>query len=234
MDGRHAKKSKRGKHDFAFLRADRLSCLRLRGGRRDQKRAVRRLCFDTESNYFKEPLSGIGGVEFHREYMRDWVAKHGPIRFDCGVVYDEENQEYREFRNDQANELVAVLATANELISHSGQRHDLLVLEQVCGEDRVAPLWQIAHHDLFDLCNWASLDSLARQYVPEERLDAYNRAWENRRKQADVRWPEERPGWRPNQHFIEWQLAKARFDVERTYAVFNHLAAQKCIESLEP
>jgi hypothetical protein len=141
---------------------------------------MKRLCFDTESDYFKEPLSPIGGVEFHREYMRDQVAKHGLIRFDCGVVYDEENQEYREFRNNQANELVTVLATADELISHSGPRHDLLVLEQVCGEDRVAPLWQIAHHDLFDLCSWANLDSLTREYVPEDRLHEIERTIENR------------------------------------------------------
>ncbi|MGH9676556.1 MAG: hypothetical protein ACRD36_05590, partial [Candidatus Acidiferrum sp.] len=153
---------------------------------------MKRLCFDIESNYYKASLS-VGDVEFHRVYMRDWVAKNGQIRFDCAVVYDEENQEYREFRNDQADDVAAVLATADELISHSGQRHDLLVLEQVCGEDPIAPLWQIAHHDLFDLCNWTSLDSLAQQYIPENRLHEIKRACNERIKRADVRWPEERP-----------------------------------------
>ena len=110
-----------------------------------------------------------------------------------------------------------MLATADELISPSGKRHDLLVLEQVCGEDQVAPLWQIAHHDLFDLCNWTSLDSLAQQYIPEDQLHENERAYKERIKRADVRWPEERPGWRStNENFFEYKLAKARFDVERT------------------
>ena len=65
---------------------------------------MKRLSFDTESDYYKASLS-VGDVEFHRVCMRDWVAKHGPIRFDCAVVYDEEMQEYREFRNDQAMNL---------------------------------------------------------------------------------------------------------------------------------
>jgi hypothetical protein len=153
--------------------------------------------------------------------MRDQVAKHGLIRFDCGVVYDEENQEYREFRNNQANELVTVLATADELISHSGQRHDLLVLEQVCGEDRVAPLWQITHHDLFDIYHWAPLNSLTREYIPENRLHEMERTAANRVSQADADWPEISPGHWPDQNFNERRLAQARFDVEHTYAVFN-------------
>jgi len=180
---------------------------------------MKRLCFDTESNYSKADL-GVGSIQAHREYMRNVVAKN-KFRFDCAVVYDDENRQYREFRNNQADELVTVLAKADELISHSGQRHDLLVLEQVLGEDRVALLWQITHHDLFDLFNWASLDCLARQYIPEDRLREITCARKNRIEQADERWPEERPNWRPSEHFIDCKLAKAWFDVERTYAVFN-------------
>ena len=43
LDGRFAKKAKRGKHDFAFSGLDRLPRLRLRGGRRDQEAALRLL-----------------------------------------------------------------------------------------------------------------------------------------------------------------------------------------------
>jgi hypothetical protein len=105
---------------------------------------MKRLCFDTESDHYRHPLAGIGDVELHREEMRESKSK---IRFDCGVVYDEENDKYLEFRNDQAAELVGFLATADELVSQNGKRCDLPVLERVCGEDRVAPLWQIKHHD---------------------------------------------------------------------------------------
>jgi hypothetical protein len=54
-------------------------------------------------------------------------------------VYDEENDKYLEFRRNpesstgelQAAELIDALATAVQ---------DLCMLEEVCGEDRVAPL----------------------------------------------------------------------------------------------
>jgi hypothetical protein len=94
---------------------------------------MRRLCFDTESNYFQDRTRGIAG---------------GGGRFDCAVVYDEENDKYLEFRRNpesstgelQAAELIDALATADELISCNGPGHDLCMLEEVCGEDRVAPL----------------------------------------------------------------------------------------------
>ena len=60
-----------------------------------------------------------------------------------------------------------MLATADELISHSGKRHDLLVLEQVCGSEHVVPIWDIPHIDLFEVHNWASVETLARRYVPD-------------------------------------------------------------------
>jgi len=193
----------------------------------DGELMIKRLCFDMESSYFKDPLSGVGEVESHREYMREKVTKHGPIRFDCAVVYDDKDREYLEFQYNQAAAPVDLLETADELISRSGKRHDLLVLEQVCGEVRVAPLWQLTHYDLFDLCNWSSLDNLARHYIPVDRLCEIKRAHENRLNQADERWPEEWPNFRPPEHFIEKRLSKARFDVERTYLVFEaYLAAQ--------
>jgi hypothetical protein len=40
LDGRFAKKAKRGKHDFAYSGADRLPCLRLLGSRGDQEGAL--------------------------------------------------------------------------------------------------------------------------------------------------------------------------------------------------
>ena len=43
LDGRFAKKAKRGRHDFAFSGLIACHALRLRGGRRDQEAALRLL-----------------------------------------------------------------------------------------------------------------------------------------------------------------------------------------------
>jgi hypothetical protein len=100
---------------------------------------MKRLCFDTESNYFKSPTSGIGEPAAHREYFRSLGKR---FRFDCGVVYDAESNIYLEFKRDEAAALVEVLTTADELISHSGRRADFIVLEYSLGKERVGPLWK--------------------------------------------------------------------------------------------
>lgn len=192
---------------------------RFRGRRKNaRRRRGRRLCFDTESDYFK-PDIGIWEIEDHREYMKLRIDKYGPIRFDCAVVYDEENACYKEFDDAQASSLVAMLATADELISHSGKRHDLLVLEQVCGCGFPTHIWQIRHRDLLDVQSWASVESLARQYVSGRRLAEWKDGYTKRIAEADRQWPELGPGFRPHEHFVAYKLAKARFDVERTYAI---------------
>jgi hypothetical protein len=178
-----------------------------------EARTMRRLCFHTESDRF---VSLLG------------VLDPGS-RFDCAVVYDEENNKYLEFRNDQAAELIDCLATADELISCNGREHDLCMLENVCGENRVAPLRKITHHDLCDLHSLSSLNDLVRRYnIPEDRLREIEQARDNRLKAAEERWPEERTGWRSgDDYFIERQLARAWYDVERTYLVFKAYLATR-------
>ena len=176
---------------------------------------MKRLCFDTESNYFKHQL-GIGDIEYHRQCMRDFLLTQ-KIRFDCGVVYDEANDCYHEFRDTESSSLVALLETADELISHSGTRHDILLLEQICGTNRVSVLWSIPHRDLLDVGNWASLDNLARQHIPQ-LLPAMEKAKRARQEEANQRWPRT-----SQENFVKSKLVKARFDVERTYAIFREL-----------
>lgn len=168
---------------------------------------MKRLCFDTESNYFKPPGSGIGSPDYHREYFRT-----RPLRFDCAVVYDESTESYHEFNNTQAFELLGMLASATTLVSHSGKRVDLIVLEHACGEDRIKPLWQIPHHDLFEMCQWSSLDDLTHKYASNIDLQS-QLDYKARIAQADL--------LKPPADFIPSKLAKARYDVERTFAVFH-------------
>jgi len=188
---------------------------------------MKRLCFDTESNYFKSDLS-VGSIQYHRECMENWLARGNRIRFDCAVIYDEQTERHYEFRGNQADDLVEMLAGADELISHSGQRHDLVILEHVSGTDRIAPLWRITHHDLFDIFNWSSLDDLANKLISEHRLRDFKAARDRHVEKAGERFPEERRNFRPPDYFVECRLAKARFDVDRTYAVFRaYLETQK-------
>jgi hypothetical protein len=185
---------------------------------------VKRFCFDTESNYFKHQL-GIGDVEYHRQCMRENLLKQ-KIRFDCGIVYDEAKDCYYEFRDMESSSLVALLKSADELISHSGTRHDILLLEQVCGATCVSALWSIPHHDLLDIGNWSSLGNLARQHVPHLLL-AMENAKKTRQDGVDKRWPRS-----SRENFVEFKLAKARFDVERTYAIFKQLGIPVRVASL--
>jgi hypothetical protein len=148
------------------------------------RKTMKRLCFDTDSNYFKCFWSGIGAIEYHREVMQ----KFGPIRFDCAIVFDVESRRYFEFPGTQITKFVAPLATADELLSHSGKRRDLPILEQVCGFEAIVPIWNIPHHDLMEAHNWTSLDNLSRQYVPN-RIPLLEEAWMARLQQADETYP---------------------------------------------
>src|SRR5205085_1302285 len=92
---------------------------------------------------------------------------------------------------------------------------DLFVLEHACGEARIAPLWQIPHRDLFDIFNWQSLETLARRFAPD-RVPTWEREYERRWTGAAKRY-----GRTSHECFLAEKMAKARLDVQRTYAVFR-------------
>ena len=168
---------------------------------------MRRMTFDTESDRYKPPGTAVGSVEGNREYLRK-----RKIRFDCALVYDDLTAKFYEFANKEAVECVKFLKLADEIISHSGRRADLIVLEHACGEDTVAPLWDIKHHDLMEICNLESVETLANRYVPEKALllkAEFNKQWAEASNAQN--------------YFIAGKLAKARFDVARTHAVFIEL-----------
>jgi hypothetical protein len=169
---------------------------------------MRRLCFDTESEYYKSPTSGIGSVEDHRAYFGD-----KRFLFYCGVLYDESADKYFEFRRGEATKLIEMLKSADEIISHSGPRVDLIVLEHACGIESVAPIRLIKHHDLFDIGRWFSLDYLAKHYCPN-CVSEWNANYERRWRQARAE---------NEDSFVDEKLAKAHYDVERTYAVYKEL-----------
>jgi hypothetical protein len=183
---------------------------------------IKRLCFDTESDYYKGEI-WILTVEDHREHMQKKILQRGPIVFQGGVVCNEASGQYYEFRSDQASELILLLGTADELVSHSGLRHDLLVLEQVCGPDAVSALWSIPHRDLLDMHSYNSVESLARQFVPH-RFEEAKASFAARLVEIQKNYPSTSWGPLKNHQSPEniqaGKLAKARYDVELTLAIF--------------
>jgi hypothetical protein len=187
---------------------------------------MKRICFDTESNYAKPATSAVGSIESSRAWIQHFLNRQSLV-WRCGVIYDEELDIFKEFRNDQIKDFVAELSTADELISHSGSRHDLLLLEVLCGTSLLAPVLQIRHHDLFDLCNWTNLDQLSVRFIPEIELRRLRDEKDVRKKEIDVRYPLTTWGstneWRSDENFIAGLLSRARFDVARTFRVWEEV-----------
>src|SRR5262245_11335909 len=103
-----------------------------------------RLCFDTESNGRWPYDWPWGDIAYRRAEIHSWKS-----RFDAGVVYDQSKRSYQAFGTDQIDDLVTYLATADELVSFNGRRWDLLILENLCGRERIRKeLWSKPHHDL--------------------------------------------------------------------------------------
>lgn len=162
---------------------------------------MKRLCFDIEV---------IG-------------TKWGP--FKCAVVFDEQSGTYREFNDQELGELVSVLLSADELITYNGKRFDLIIIERDCENGSASALWNIKHHDLWEIYS-GGLDNMADKYI-SEILPPLTREWNVRHERARER-PPGATEWRPRGHVwdeISDKLADATYDVKRTYALFKVLTA---------
>jgi hypothetical protein len=185
---------------------------------------VRRLCFDTENSYFKRAV-GITSNQAHRAAVLERHASI-PIRLKCAVAYDEFENCYRDFRPHQLDELIDCLSSADLLISHSGLRHDLPVLECLAGERRMARLYRVRHYDLLDELQWASVEAHARRYVPKlwEQYDAEHKA---RRHEIIMTHKNTQTDGLSEEGHLLIELAKATFDVRCTYAIYGATSKNK-------
>jgi hypothetical protein len=102
---------------------------------------MRIICFDTESGHhfhsqrwqYGSDASFIAARLEAAEVMNATDKK-----FYGAVIYDFERREYREFARSEVDRLVSILSRADLLVSHSGVFKDLVVLEDVCGIERIA------------------------------------------------------------------------------------------------
>jgi hypothetical protein len=86
-------------------------------------------------------------------------------------------------------------------------------LEHHCGAERIESLQRVRHHDLFEFFPAKGLDLLSRRFIPDQELEM-RRDFECRVRLAR----EPAPGLDGR---VFEKIAKARFDVERTWAIFE-------------
>lgn len=177
---------------------------------------MRRMCFDLESNYFQTPYRD-GGPSIrdpaeHRAVICKSAEDHSLV-FQCGVVYDESENTYNRFWKEKIEDMVALLSRADGLISHSGRRHDIPILECLTG---VINLRKIPHWDLLDCVGWTPLDDMVKD-IPGKGKE-FDADYVARLSEIDREFPGDRYVERNK---AERLMAKAYHDVERTYAIWK-------------
>lgn len=183
---------------------------------------MRRMCFDIESDYYKPRNTGVGDPAAHRAL----ISNSSPT-FRVGVVYDEAHENCHTFLSEQIEDMVKLLASADQLISHSGRRHDVPILEAET-EGLAAVLRPIPHWDLFDMGSWKSLDDLSATYIGDAE-PMIKADYDTRLTEIDLIYPPEPWGagfMLPAGNWQEGWIAKATYDVRRTYAVWKVMVAR--------
>lgn len=158
---------------------------------------MRTLCFDTESNFHLPDRASI-------ETRRHAISEIAGGVFYGAVVYYFERRAFFEFRGHEIPALVRLLGSADLLLSHSGKRRDLLVLEYFCGQKTISPLWKIQHFDLYEEESLESVEDAAARVAPKQEAQA-TKVWRANWRKADEEG-----------RFIDSHLINARYDTEMT------------------
>lgn len=162
---------------------------------------MRRVCFDIASSYF---IHGwFDGPNEARAYF-----KGEPFRFWAASTYDDSNQEYSDFTD--CNDLHSYLSEADEIITFNGRKCDLVVIENLVGEEAARLIWAKPHHDLTGWQRCWSLRSAVKYLLPDV-APSFDSVIGDRF--AELGGPEE-------SNRVRNDLAEAYRDVRFTYAVF--------------
>jgi len=122
---------------------------------------MRRICFDTGSNYFHNTLHGfLNGPSDARWYFEDKT-----FSFYAATTFDSSSRRFRDFTDYQ--KLFAYLLKADEIITFNGRTCDLIVLENLVGTEAMKSLWQKPHHDLRGWQGYHSLKSAVSKFMPK-------------------------------------------------------------------
>jgi hypothetical protein len=165
---------------------------------------MRRICFDIASSYYNPPLVWFEGPNEARRHFKDTK-----FRFWAASTFDDLEERFASFTN--YNELLAKLVEADEMVSFNGRKSDLVVLENLAGEEAARALWGKKHHDLTGWCgHWKLIDAIGRllpELVPQFESVRTERRAELGDSCADT--------------YIAGDIAGTYRDVRFTYALFS-------------
>jgi hypothetical protein len=103
---------------------------------------MKRVCFDTASDYFHNSFNGYMNTP---EQARAWFRGKS-FEFHAATAFLDETGEYFDFTN--YDDLFAFLIEADEIVTFNGRTCDLIMLESLIGQDSFKKLWEKPHHDL--------------------------------------------------------------------------------------
>jgi len=103
---------------------------------------MRRICFDTDSNYHH---NGRNGYLNTPAQAREQFA-NASFKFYGATAFIYETGECDDFCSP--DDLLAFLIEADEIVTFNGRTCDLIVLESLTGPSPLKKLWEKPHHDL--------------------------------------------------------------------------------------
>jgi hypothetical protein len=170
---------------------------------------ARRICFDIACSYW--PASGWRKEPNEaRSRFLDFVDKaNKPLRFWAATTFDDSNGQYKDFIDHK--DLFAYLVDADEMITFNGRVYDLVVLENLVGEEPAKALWGKPH---YDLAGWHIEWGLKRatEYFLPDLASSFESTFTERRAELGAPDADDR---RLN------DLAGTYRDVKFTYALFE-------------
>lgn len=170
---------------------------------------MKRICFDTGSNYFYNSLNGF----MNEPSQARWHFEDKTFKFYAATTFDSSSRRFKDFTDYR--KLFAHLLKADEIITFNGRTCDLIVLERLIGVDAMKNLWQKPHHDLRGWQGYHSLKSAVSKFLPST-VGAFDQVESDRFARIRNSLDSE---------FVASHLANTYRDVKFTWALFRKYQA---------
>jgi hypothetical protein len=121
---------------------------------------MKRVCFDTGSNYF----SDLHGLTLEPSEARCYF-KNKEFEFHAATTFDSSSRKFKDFTDHK--KLFDYLLRADEIITYNGRMCDLVVLEKLVGVEAMVNLWRKPHHDLRSWRGAFGLKNAVTRFLPD-------------------------------------------------------------------
>ncbi len=166
---------------------------------------MKRICFDTSSNYFHSPFDGfLNDPDGARTYFQNQSFK-----FHAATTFDSSSRKFRDFTDYR--KLFEYVMKADELITFNGRICDFIVLEKLVGAEDSKRLWEKPHYDLCGWRNYYSLESAVRGLLPKRIAESFEQFESDRLSKIKSVYNE----------FHARRLANTYRDAKFTFALFR-------------